>query len=86
MRIYRFTKERLFSGLSKSLHTSTSTITNNSEKLNAIQVVNLTLKVDDINNKLSTMNESIILNNNILFFNCVLWNSVYFPVLIFCSN
>ena len=82
MRIYRFTKERLFSGLSKSLHT----ITNNSEKLNAIQVVNLTLKVDDINNKLSTMNESIILNNNILLFNCVLWNSVYFPILIFCSN
>ena len=47
MRMYRFTKERLFSGLS-------STITNNSEKLNAIQSANLTLKVDDINNKLST--------------------------------
>lgn len=77
--MHRFINVRLFSDVSKQ-----TGLLNNGEKLNAIQ--NLTHRLDDINNKVSAINKSMTLNNHMLFFNFILWNSVYFPVLIFCSK
>ena len=77
MRIHRFINVRLFSDVSKQ----------SGEKLNAIQNLTLTHnRLDDVNNKVSAINKSMSLNNDILFFNFILWNLVYFPVLIFCSK